>query len=147
MDRRKFIASTAAIGAAGLMGSTLTQASQTDAKKTSDIHPDLTGVWIDPYLRDPTAIIIDCNGSGSKATVTGTYWHKDYGQCTFHGTGELKGNVFTLNYNHDTNKDIGEGVVNMELAKVDNTFVLTGTAKKNDDSWSCSNMKWYKERR
>jgi len=147
MDRRKFIASTVAIGAAGLFGSTLSQTSEANAKQSSEAHPDLTGVWTDPYLNQPSAIIIECNNSGSEVTVIGTYWHDDHGQSTFHGTGELKDDVLTINYNHKLNKDLADGVVSMKLAKVDNTYVLKGSAKKSDESWSCSNMNWYKERR
>ncbi len=147
MDRRKFIVSTAAIGAAGLIGSAFAQESKAGVKGSSDIHPDLTGVWSDPYLSQPSSIIIESNKSGSKVRVTGTYWHKRHWQSTFHGTGELKGNVLTVNYSHDTIEDLGGGVVNMELVNIDNTFVLKGNANKSDGSWSAGNMNWYKERR
>ncbi len=147
MDRREFIASSAVIGAAGLIGSTFTKESKAEAMGSSDAHPDLTGVWVDPYLVQPSAIIISSNKSGSQVKVTGTYWHKGHGQSTFHGKGELKDNVLTVNYDHDTIEDLGGGVVKMELSKIDNTLVLKGSAQKSDSSWSAEKMSWYKERR
>ena len=146
MDRRNFITSTAAVGAIGLVGAAGTKEAKA-AKIESDVHPDLTGVWVDPHLQEPDSIVIESNRPGSDVKVTGTYWHDDAGQCGFHGTGSLKGNKLTLKYDHPNIESLGDGTAVMELSKVGNMLVLKGDIKKKDGSWSAEKVTWFKERR
>lgn len=143
MDRRNFIASTAVLGATSLVGT----ATAKESEGAADVNPDLTGVWVDPFLQQPNTIVIESNQSGSNVQVTGTYWHKKYGQVAFHGTGTLKNNLLSINYKHSNVDDLGSGTIKMELTEVEKTFVLQGKSQKSDGSWSAQNMNWYKQRR
>ena len=143
MDRRSFIASTAAVSAVGLAGTAVAK----ERKGASDVHPDLTGIWVDPFLMQPATIIIESNRSGSNVRVTGSYWHKESGQSTFHGTGTLKGNQLSISYDHSHIDGLGKGAANLTLSKVENVLVLKGSIKKSDGSWSASNVSWFKKRR
>ena len=73
MNRRNFIASTAVLGATSLVGT----ATAKESEGTADVNPDLTGVWVDPFLQQPSTIIIDSNQSGSNVQVMGIHWHKN----------------------------------------------------------------------
>ena len=146
MDRRNFITSTAAVGAMGLVGTVGADTAKA-AKAAADVHTDLTGVWVDPFLQEPDAIIIESNGSGSDVRVTGTYWQDDAGQCCFHGKGSLKGDELTIKYDHPNVDSLGKGTAKMKLSKMGNTDVLKGQIQKSDGSWVADNVTWYKQRR
>ena len=143
MDRRNFIASTAVLGVTSLVGI----ATAKESEGTADVNPDLTGVWVDPFLQQPSTIIIESDQSGSNVQVMGTYWHKNHGQVAFHGTGTLKSNLLSISYKHPNVDDLGSGVIKMELTKVEKTLVLQGKSQKSDGSWSAQDMRWYKQRR
>lgn len=141
MDRRTFITNTLALGAAGLAAPLLSNSS---ASQKDGIDKELSGVWNDPKLSQPSSITIESNFNGSEIKVAGTYVHKNYGQSDFQGIGKLKGNVVTINYAHENNPNLGNGTLRMELSKPGNKFILQGSCKREDGSWSAENMNWHK---
>lgn len=146
MDRRNFIAGTAAAVAAGVAsGAFAVSGSEVESEPLTETK--LTSVWTDVYLREPSSIVIAANKDGSEVKVTGTYWNEDHGQSIFQGIGQLAGNTLTLNYNHELNPHLGDGQLKMKLVKVDKVLILKGTCKKNDSTWNADSMTWYKQRR
>lgn len=144
MDRREFGKTVIGAAAVGVMASAA--AAETQPPATAQAEPPITGIYHDPYLRHPYALVI-VEGPPGVVTISGVYMEKKHGAVGFVAEGTRQGNTITATYKHLNDPGaFGGGKITLSVSEVAPTVKLSGAITSDSGKFKAEKVNWQRIR-
>lgn len=149
MDRREFgktVIGAAAVGMVASAASAQTQPQSTASAPASPAQTPITGIYHDPYLRHPYALVI-VEGPVGVVTISGVYMEKKHGAVGFVAEGTRDGNKVTATYKHLNDPGaFGGGKIAFSIDEVSPTVKLVGSITSDNGQFKAEKVNWQRVR-